>query len=375
MLIFKKMITIIDTLECAIRELRRRKARTIANIIGYLLAVSIMVIMINAFIYSRNASDSILNATGTHFIASVPANISTCELCTNKTPENKDEGFIVYGVPTKVISTKFINQVKKIEYIKDVSPALLYRIRSKIDGHIYTINGFDRNNSVAVQTTTCAETDIIKGRFMNPTENGSVILEEAYAKLHKINPGDKIDVAGNIFEVIGIINPGIRPAKADIYMHFDEAEQIINSHLGSVKLNSEANVILVETASSKVQKEAMRAMKDIIPELVFSSYACYQPASQVMGINETSALLFALIIGMFTMALSLKSQLSSVIERRRDIGILKAIGWADGSIVSQILIESLLQAIIGGFLGCIISVIILMIIPPKAIIGLDISGH
>ncbi len=369
------MITIRDTLECALRELRRRKMRTITNIIGYSLAVAIMVIMINSIVYSKNASNNILNSTGTHFIASVPANIPTCSLCSIKTPENKDEGFVVYGVSTKLISTEFVNQVNKIQYIKDALLALLYRLRSKTDGHIFTINGFSPTNNIAVRTTTCAETDIVSGRFITPTEDGVVMLEEAYAKLHNLNPDDSIDVAGFEFKVVGIINPGIRPAKADVYMHFDEAEKVINTQLETSKLNNEANVILVETASSRVQKEAMSAMRDIIPELVFSSYGCYQPASTVMGINENSVWLIAIIVGVFTVALSLKSQLSSVIERRRDIGILKAIGWTDGNVVSQILAESILQAIIGGLLGCILSVIILMLIPPKIIIGIDISGR
>lgn len=362
-----------DILECAFRELMRRKMRTLANILGYLLALAIMVILINAIVYSKHASDNILNGTGTHFIASIPANIPTCSLCTIKSPENKDEGFVVYGIPTKIISTKAIKQAKEIEYIKDASPCLLYRLRNKKDGHIFTINGFDPDNNIAVNTTTCAETDVINGRFLMSNEKGSVMLEEAYAKLYQLNPNDKINIGGDSFTIVGVINPGIRPAKADVYMHFDEAEQVINKQLKSSKLHDEANVILVETASSKVQREAMRAMQGIIPELIFSSYACYQPASKVMGINESSVWIITLIIGIFTIALSLKSQLSSVVERRHDIGILKAIGWTDGNVVSQILAESILQAIIGGILGCIVAVIALIFIPAKAIIGVETS--
>jgi len=48
---------------------------------------------------------------------------------------------------------------------------------------------------------------------------------------------------------------------------------------------------------------------------------------------------------------SLKSQFGSVVERTKDIGILKAIGWADFDITKQIFFEALLQGLAGGIVG------------------------
>ena len=50
----------------------------------------------------------------------------------------------------------------------------------------------------------------------------------------------------------------------------------------------------------------------------------------------------------------IRSQLAVVLERTREIGILKAIGWSNSNVVGQIFIESILQGIIGGVIGCII---------------------
>jgi putative ABC transport system permease protein len=94
-----------------------------------------------------------------------------------------------------------------------------------------------------------------------------------------------------------------------------------------------------------------------------------------MGINESAAYLLVMAIGIFTVVLALKSQLSSVIERRRDIGILKAIGWTDGDVVSQILTESIIQSLIGGIIGCLISSIILIIVPVRMLIGIETQAY
>ena len=363
-----------DLLRFALRELKRRKLRTLTNILGYTLAVAIMVILVNAIVYSKQMADNILTSTGTHFIASVPANLPSCPQCSLKLPDNKDEGFVVYGVPTKLISVKFIDEARKINAVKDASKCLLYRFRND-KGEISSIAGFDPFNDVAVATTTCSKTDVINGRFLTPDDRGKVMLEESYAKLKGLRPGYKLNIGKDQFLVIGIVNAGIRPAKSDIYMHFSEAERIINKRMGKSPIHNEANVILVETKSSKLQEEAISSMKKLLPNLVFSSYACYGPASTVMGINENSAYLLLIIIGVSTIAIALRSQLSSVIERRRDIGILKAIGWTDRDVVTQIFFESIIQALIGGLIGCIISPLIIMIIPAKFIVSTAISSY
>ena len=363
-----------DLLRFALRELKRRRLRTLTNILGYTLAVAIMVMLVNAIVYSKHSANDILTKTGTHFIASVPANLPSCPWCSLKLPDNKDEGFVVYGVPTKLISVKFIDEAKKIPAVKDSSACLLYRFRND-KGEISSIAGFDPINNVAVATTTCSKTDVINGRFLTPDDKSKVMLEEAYAKLKGLKPGDKLNIAKDQFLVVGIVNAGIRPAKSDIYMHFNQAERIINKRMGNSPIHNEANVILVETKSSKLQEEAINSMKKLLPNLVFSSYACYRPASTVMGINENSAYLLLIIIGVSTIALALRSQLSSIIERRRDIGILKAIGWTDGDVVIQIFFESIIQAFIGGLIGCIISPLIFMIVPAKFIVSTATSSY
>jgi putative ABC transport system permease protein len=178
-----------------------------------------------------------------------------------------------------------------------------------------------------------------------------------------------VSIAGATLPVVGVINPGIRPAKADVYMHYSDAEEVINRRLGGTPLRGEANVLLVEVASAKVQDEAIRAVRQLHPGLVVSSYACYRPAAQVMGMNEGATWLLTVILAVAAVALSLKSQLASVLERRREIGILKAIGWTDGNIVSQLLAESVLQAALGGLLGCALAAAFLGLAPVGALSG------
>jgi putative ABC transport system permease protein len=356
-----------DTLSCAWRELTRRKRRTLANIFGYLLAVAIMVVLVGGLLNSREKTDRILSSTGTHFIAFLPACTPSCLPYYKEKSLTEDEGFVASGISTNLISINFIDEVNKLENVKEAAPFLLFQIKDAKDGHLYTIGGFNPQNKTAVKTTSCAPGDILEGRFLDSNDSGTVMVEDAYATPLKLKINDQISVAGMSFTVIGIINPGVRPAKANIYMTFKDAEKTINKQLQQNPIHNQANIMLVEGKNALVQDKAIQSIKELFPSLVFSSYNCYKPAAQVMGHNEQAVWSLILVIGIATIILSLKSQFSSVIERRREIGILKSIGWSNRNVVGQILVESILQAMIGGSLGCILA--IALVLNPVRIFG------
>jgi ABC-type antimicrobial peptide transport system permease subunit len=55
--------------------------------------------------------------------------------------------------------------------------------------------------------------------------------------------------------------------------------------------------------------------------------------------------------------------------------LLKSIGWSNRNVVRQILVESAIQSVMGGILGCLIAVA-WMLLTPAGVLGFDgISLH
>jgi putative ABC transport system permease protein len=359
-----------DLLDCALRELRRRKARTLSTVLGYLLAAGIVAVLVSGLVFARQAAGKILTTTGTHFIAFAPASRAACPGCAIPEAEDAAEGFEANGVATGLVPAALVERIRELPTVRDASPYLRFRFRDAAGGLAFTVGGFDPGNEVAVGTTCCAATDVVEGRFLEPGDEGAVMLEEAYARLRGLGVDDRVMVAGEAFRVVGVVNPGIRPAKADVYMHLAEARRAINRRLGARPIGEDVNVVLVEVASSTVQEQAMASVKGLLPGLLVSSYACYKPAAAVMGINERALGVLAAVICIGALALAMKTQLASVIERRHDIAVLKAIGWSDGNVVAQILTESLLVAAAGGLLGCLAAVVLLTVAPLEVLSGI-----
>ena len=112
--------------------------------------------------------------------------------------------------------------------------------------------------------------------------------------------------------------------------------------------------MLVEVKNARRQEEAFKSVKSLFPGLVISSYACYRPAEQVMGINEDAFCALGAGIAVFVLLLVMRSQIAAVMERRREIGMLKAIGWSDNNVVRLLFAETLLQAAAGVAVGCLL---------------------
>jgi putative ABC transport system permease protein len=356
---------IFDILYCAWYQINRRRARAAANILGYAFAVATMVILAHAVLASKQASDAILNSTGTHFIAFLPADKGLCPPCAaNQARTKNSEGFVASGTSTVLIGADFVEKVSKVEGVAQAAPFLQYRLRSDSnDGHLFTIGGFDLESKIVLGTTCCADSDIIAGRFIGPCDTNMVMLEQAYAKLTGRKIGDVIEIAGKSFSVVGIVNPGIRPAKADIYMLYDDARGVVARRMGELAVPNPINMILVEVKSSAIQDQVIRSVKSMWVDLVISSYACYKPAAKSMAIHRIAALSLIVVVAVSTVLLSMKSQLASFVEQRHDIGILKAVGWTDGIIAGQLLAESVFQAAAGGILGVLAGAVVTVMLP------------
>jgi putative ABC transport system permease protein len=133
------------------------------------------------------------------------------------------------------------------------------------------------------------------------------------------------------------------------------------------------NIILVEVADAQKQEEVFLSVQKILKESTISSYNCYIPARDVMNILDKASWLITLIIIIAVTLFALKSQFASIIERTHEIGILKTLGWTNRSILEQILTESIVQAIVGGTIGCLFSIFVSMLFKELTIYWLSVG--
>ncbi len=359
-------------LKYAWMEIKRRKSRTIWNILGYVIAVAFLVITLSFTGTSRIGASTALQYTGAQLVGFIYAISSHDTTISFTDPDH--EGLFIYNNRTVLFPLALVDEIRKSPNVKNAAPLLTFTmITDKYVNRSWILAGFDPADMESIRMTGCSGTDVVQGRLIQPEDTGVVLLEQTFADAEQYSVDDIIYLGDKELRVLGILSPGTRPAKADIYMPLKEATEILNTRINQ-PVENVVNVVLVDGANSLLMKSAMNDVKEI---LGFNSstigYGCFNPAGAAIGITVKGMKMLGLIVFISIMLLIVASQYYSVVERGNDIGILKAIGWSERNIISQVLAESFIQSLLGGLAGCMIALLLYTAFPVGKWLGLDES--
>jgi len=341
----------------ALKEIRRRKLRSSANVIGYVVAVAFMIILVSLAQAYSLMSTNILRGIGTHFGGFIPATMQSSS-------EVSAEPFFK-GVYTETFNMSVVEAIRASPGVEDAAPCLMCKLGSR------TIGGIDINR-LATKTTAVALDEVVEGRYLEATDHDGVMLDKVFADSRNLHVGDNIDAFNHTFEVIGIVYPSLnsKPAGiAEMYAQIRVVQDIMQSE--------DINVVLVEVAPKGDTEEVIRVQRSVLETLEayvgksgsIAGYSCYAPARNVVPMTEESAWMISLVLVASVTLFSLKSQFGVVVERTKEIGILKSIGWTDSDVMKQIVVESVLQGFAGGVVGVCLGYIIAFLIPALGILS------
>jgi len=194
-----------------------------------------------------------------------------------------------------------------------------------------------------------------EGRKLDLSDDGTTVVLLGYttAENQNLNVGDEIEyqrttnqtTESYYFQVIGILEEtGDSSIDGAAYVPLKTMQEIEDDdRITSLKVKM-VDVSHVENVTRKIndQIEDVRAMSMItMVRQLESTLQTVQLA--VYGIGAVSVLVGGLGI--------MNTMIMSVMERRREIGVMKAIGATTGNILVQVLQESAILSFIGGFAG------------------------
>jgi putative ABC transport system permease protein len=225
--------------------------------------------------------------------------------------------------------------------------------------HIPAVN----TNALTVNATTLglpavAGTSIAQGQFLNAgtARQPVAVLGAAAAQrmgIDRIWPGMRIWVGHQWFYVVGILNPAVLASEIDseVLVGFPTAEK----YLGFDGHPSQVYIRTVDTqaATTSVDNLLGAQANPSNPSEVDVS----QPSDLLTARAATAGALNTLFLGLGAVALLVGAigvaniMIISVLERRQEIGLRRALGATRGQIRTQFLAEAVLLSLIGGAAG------------------------
>ncbi len=186
------------------------------------------------------------------------------------------------------------------------------------------------------------------GPFQGPND---VIVDDFFASMNHMTVGQTIQVLNHQFRICGIVPHGKGGRK---FLPLATMQDLIGADgrasVFYVKLDNPANIDAVTQSIKQkpgMEQYAVRSMSEYLSMMTPDNLPGFNVAIEiVIGI--------AVIVGFLVI---FQSMYTAVMERTREIGILKSLGASKLYIVNVVLRETLLLAIIGIIGGIVISMI------------------
>jgi putative ABC transport system permease protein len=187
------------------------------------------------------------------------------------------------------------------------------------------------------------------GRF--PEKDGEVVLEKHFAKFRQAPLGGAIKINGQPFTVVGLleIKEGSQIASANIYLSLADAQKLLGAESNSTNI-----VYLRLTNPSLLSQVKMQIGRELPGASVTSSDSFLELMGGVSKISDQFSLLASMIALGGAIFLIIKTMLGNLVARSSEIGILKAVGWTERNVQTQLMGEALVQSLMGGIAGIMI---------------------
>jgi putative ABC transport system permease protein len=250
--------------------------------------------------------------------------------------------------------------VTAVQDTGDITSAHAYR-----SPHIPPVN----TNALTVAASSLglpavAGTSVAEGSYLNAAtarEPAAVLGAAAAQRLgfDRVWPGMRIWVGGMWFYVMGILKPAVLAPEIDssVLIGFPVAEHYLgyDSHPSEIYVRTRNTQAAVNTVDGLLGAQADPAN----PSQVDVS----QPSTALTAQADAAGAFDALLLGLGAVALLVGAvgvaniMVISVLERRQEIGLRRALGATKGQIRSQFLSEAMMLALAGGAVGIILGVI------------------
>ncbi len=222
---------------------------------------------------------------------------------------------------------------------------------------------------IAEDEMTGLRNDVIEGDYLDPHEEGYMLVGALYTEEYASNFGD-------VFETVSNIRPGakIRLTSGDVSKEFT-VKGIVQSKVDEVSLNTyiperefrrlfnrfdrNADQIVIRV----ITPEANESIKQLLLESGIGAYAKIQTYEEgkpkfITDIKNTFNILGTFIgsIGIVVASITIFIIIFiNALSRRRQIGILKAIGIDRRAIECAYILQAAFYALVGSLLGVLIT--------------------
>jgi putative ABC transport system permease protein len=240
------------------------------------------------------------------------------------------------------LSTQYVDRLKQIEGVQEALPVIRYIYQGNRGFGFEQIEGVDWEPFSKMN-----DVNIVSGRA--PQANDEIIIDETKARNNNLNVGSNFSLFGNkTYRVTGIYAP---ESGARTKMTLAAMQEALESP-------GRATYILIKVKDPAQQEAVAARIMQELPgnkvQLTRDVFTSIEKNIPYLPIFLRVLVILAAIVSALVVMLAMYT---TITERTREIGILKAMGASRGYIIGIIEKEALLISLIGLAVGFVVSFI------------------
>jgi putative ABC transport system permease protein len=341
-----------DDFNLAYKNIRERMSRSILTLLG--IAVGIMAII------SLMAIGEGMNQAITGELSSLSDTIVV----------QVGEGFSIFSMrpgggisegSEEYLTERDIADIERISGIKEVSPQLtgVAMLRFNAKNVSVSLTGLD----IKTMEIQYSLEDLESGTLLNNGDQNKILI--GYDVAHKyfdtdLSVGSRIKINGHKFFVKGIFGGfsggGLTSTDDTVILTTWDFDKLMGESNIRSAVVTVYNVNDVEVIAEKIEQVINENHGDDDFASATTLSSILDSILTIIGILQTVLLAIASIALIVASIGIMNTMLTSVMERTREIGIMKAIGATNKDVMLIFIIEGILLSIVGGIFGILLGV-------------------
>jgi len=202
-----------------------------------------------------------------------------------------------------------------------------------------------------------------EGRLLKPEDEGKILIGYDFGRTKQfekdLGVGKKIKLNGKDFEIVGIMKKsGNFQLNNIIIMPSKDMENLLD-------IKNEWDLIVVQVQDKNQIDEVSASIEDALrkdrnEKIGEETFSVETPVQALGAVNTILNTINAIIVGIAAISLLVggvgiaNTMYTSVIERKKEIGVMKAVGATNRDILFVFIIESGLLGLAGGIIGALL---------------------
>jgi len=367
------------SLKLAVNILMHNKLRSWLTVIGIVIGIAAVVAIVSIGEGMQQNVESHLGGLGADIITVSPGGGRASAGFLRGPPHPGEQGGPATSTEAENLTKKDVLVLRYIDGVKLIQGTVSAQGEVYYLGEKATISIGGVDPLVWKEMTT---SELESGRFLGPSDYNAVVVGHCIAKDTFKQPlvvNRMITIEGKAFKIVGILKESGTFGEDDwrIIMPIEAArdtlEDVGEEEYDSIAIKAEnADEVerIMEDAEQKllISRHLTESEKDFRINSPKSMQETITSVTQTMSLFLEVIAAVSLLVGGVSIA---NTMFTSVLEKTREIGIMKAIGAKNGDIMMIFLLNSAIIGLIGGILGICLGSAISSLLPR---LGMQLMG-